>query len=106
MGTAYGPLLDLLFASESLALVGTAGSSFSEVLAALLAVDLETAKDERANDRKILIRTPFVKSSQVHRARHRAKRRPEATIRAVVVRVAVDSVVFWVFCLGTWFEER
>jgi len=31
MGTAFGPLVDLLVASDALSLVGSAGSSFTEV---------------------------------------------------------------------------
>jgi hypothetical protein len=70
MGTAFGPLQDLLFASDALALVGSAGSSFSEVLAALLGLDAEyddkkNNKEKAGSANKILIRTPFIKSSQV-----------------------------------------
>lgn len=61
-GTAFGPLQDLLVASDALAMVGSAGSSFSEVLASLLTVE---SQDNGAGDTKVLIRTPFVKSSQV-----------------------------------------
>jgi len=68
MGTAFGPLQDLLFASDALALVGSAGSSFSEVMAALLGLDAELDEKNKEKARsvhKMLIRTPFIKSSQV-----------------------------------------
>lgn len=64
MGTALGPLQDLLVASDALAMVGSAGSSFSDVLASLLAVDAP-GHEADGGDAKVLIRTPFVKSSQV-----------------------------------------
>lgn len=68
MGSAFGPLQDLLFASDALALVGSAGSSFSEVMAALLGLDAELDeknKEKAGSVHKVLIRTPFIKSSQV-----------------------------------------
>lgn len=56
MGSTRGPLLELLAAHRSgaLSLVGSAGSSFSELIASVI-----------ENDDPVLIRTPFVKSSMV-----------------------------------------
>ncbi len=56
MGSTRGPLLELLAAHRSgaFSLVGSAGSSFSELIASVI-----------ENDDPALIRTPFVKGSMV-----------------------------------------
>lgn len=56
MGTARGPLLDLLLTAGALGVVGSAGSSFSEV-ASLLALGPPPLANLR-------VRTPFIKSHQ------------------------------------------
>ena len=56
MGTARGPLLDLLLTAGALGVVGSAGSSFSEV-ASLLALGPPPLANLR-------VRTPFIKSYQ------------------------------------------
>ena len=57
MGSAFGPLMDLLSAGRALGLVGTAGSSFSQ-LAASIALEPPTPWA------RVLMRTPFIKSHQ------------------------------------------
>lgn len=54
--STLGPLVDLSLAAGTLALVGTAGSSFSEVAALLAGAPPAAAM--------VLLRTPFMKSSQ------------------------------------------
>jgi len=65
MGTAFGPLQELIVAGSSLSLVGSAGSSFSELLASFLGVVEESGvQSDEDLATKVLIRTPFIKSYQ------------------------------------------
>jgi|MDSY01.2.fsa_nt_gb hypothetical protein len=57
MGSAFGPLTDLLLAGRALGLVGTAGSSFSQLAASI-------AMEPPPPWARILVRTPFIKSHQ------------------------------------------
>uniref|UniRef100_A0A7S2RAF2 Uncharacterized protein n=1 Tax=Rhizochromulina marina TaxID=1034831 RepID=A0A7S2RAF2_9STRA len=86
-GAAFGPLQDLVLAATSLAMVGTAGSSFTETIAAL-------AGEPPLDVLRILVRTPFIKSYQgVGRRPEEARRHCEHLSSSVLASKKHDAAI-------------